>query len=185
MELYKAEDRIKQKYVDTVQNMSHQELKKFNKSKYKELVLAELKQLVPEADETQLTETAQCVSNALDREAKSQLQKDARDSTVSRKASAMLSKIVIAELDNTLLVDATQFPVVSQLLLHEAVNSARDDDAADTDFNGYDIAQDTQMENLDSERKSELNDSITLLKQLASNDDEILRHPQNVKSTPD
>ena len=43
----------------------------------------------------------------------------------------MLSKTVIAELDNTLLVDVTQFPVVSQRLLHEAVNSARDDDAAD------------------------------------------------------
>ena len=77
-------------------------------SKYKELVLAELKQLVPEAGETQLTETAQCFSIALDREAKSQLQNGVRDSMITRNTSAILSETVIAELYKTLLVDGTQ-----------------------------------------------------------------------------
>ena len=107
-DLYEMEDIVKKKYMDIIKNMSRVELKKFSPGEYQKLVLSDLTKALPSTDGSRLKETAQCILNAIEREAKSQQRSGARESAASRKSSNLLSDTVIAELDTTLGIDPTQ-----------------------------------------------------------------------------
>ena len=175
---HEMEETLKKKPTDIIKNMSRVELKKFTKGEYQKLVPKELKQFLPNIEGSKLKETAQYISNALDRQAKSQLNSETLDSVATRKASTLLSDIVIAELDTTHCVDPTQPPAVTERSGHEEAEIINDDDTADTDVSDDDITFDSQVDPLTGDNKSDLNDSITQLKQLVCNDDEV---PANFK----
>lgn len=85
-ELDCVEDSLKEKYLGIVKNMSHVELKKFNKSEYKAMVLDDMSKRLPGYEKSQLAETAHYVSNALNNEAQSQLKRKSmflKDSSIS------------------------------------------------------------------------------------------------------
>ena len=148
-DLYEIEDTLKKKYIDMVKNMSRLELKKFSAGEYQKLVLAELTKSLPRIDGTKLKETAECISNALEREVKSQLRNGARESAASQQTSTLLSDTVIADFETTLGVDTTQTPADPEQFSCEE----SDDDAAE-----HDVSDDDENPN----------DSVTRLKQLAS-----------------
>ena len=146
-ELMRAEESVKQEYLECVKNLSHIELKKFNKNEYAELVFQDLHKLLPDFETSQLRETAHYVSNALNNEAKHQLMKKSRNVTTAKdNNSALLSSTVLEDLDKTTLLDA------------ESVNSI-DKVETQTDSNS------TVCEPTDP-----LNDSITQLKQRVQNE---------------
>ena len=70
-DLYEMEDIVKKKYMDIIKNMSRVELKKFSPGEYQKLVLSDLTKALPSTDGSRLKETAQCILNAIEREAKS------------------------------------------------------------------------------------------------------------------
>ena len=72
-ELNKAEDAMKSKYLPLIRNLSHVELKHFNKNDYKKKILRDMSKLHPSNDTTVLDGYAQCVSNALQSEAQTLL----------------------------------------------------------------------------------------------------------------
>ena len=76
LELYKVEEIIKQEFLELVRNLSHVELKKFNKNEYKKKAQKELCKLLPKYEKSKLSETAQCISNALQSEAENKCVKD-------------------------------------------------------------------------------------------------------------
>ena len=136
-----------QDYLECVKNLSHIELKKFNKNEYAELVFQDLHKLLPDFENSQLRETAHYVSNALNNEAKHQLMKKSRNVTTAKdNNSTLLSSTVLEDLDKTTLLDA------------ESVNSI-DKVETQTDSNS------TVCEPTDP-----LNDSITQLKQTVQNE---------------
>lgn len=158
------EDTLKKKYIDLVKNMSRLELKKFSAGEYQKLILAELTKLLPSIDGTKLKETAQCISNALEREVKAQLRSGARESAASRKTSTLLSDTVIADFESTLGVDQTQPPADSD----QSSCEESDDDATETDVSDDDMSS---------------NDSVTKLKQLASSVEEMPINSKTAKTS--
>ena len=159
-ELIKCEDELKEKYFGILRTMSHLELKKFSIGKYQEKLLKELKQKLPtNNNETQLSETAQCIANALDREAASQIKSRARESASVKKMSALLSDTVIADLDTSLQVDITQGRDITASPNHKCDN-----------FNeGNDSGEETESESeTDMQQDHDPNTSITQLKQVAT-----------------
>ena len=92
-ELLKAEESIKEKYIELIKTLSFLELKRFNKAEYASLVLSDMVKLLPEFDKSQLKETAHYVSNALNNEAQHQLKLKSRASvTVRDNHSKLLSR---------------------------------------------------------------------------------------------
>ena len=65
LELYRHEDAVKQNLLEQVKNLSHVELKKFNKTEYKKKAFKELCKSLPKFDKSKLDENSQCISNAL------------------------------------------------------------------------------------------------------------------------
>lgn len=53
-ELMKAEESVKQKYLELVKSMSQSEMRSFQKHDYQKLVQNEMMQLLPEFDKEQL-----------------------------------------------------------------------------------------------------------------------------------
>ena len=154
-ELIKYEDELKEKHTGILRIMSHVELKKFNQGKYHSKLLKELEQKLPmNNDKTQLIETAQCIVNALEREAASLIKSRARESTSVKKVSALLSDTVIADFDTTLQMNASQGA-----------------DATDPPDNACDDLSDDDGDN-DSGDETEndcgLDTSITQLKQIVT-----------------
>ena len=142
-ELLKAEDSVKQKYLDIVADLSVKELKKFKKNEYQKLVLIDLMELLPDFEKSQLNETAHYVSNALNNSVQRLLPKKQRDPSINRKRSTvLLSDTVLEDLDTTMQPANSQIAVESELqpgLQHESEGD-----------------------------QSEMNDSITILKQTIS-----------------
>ena len=91
---------MKQTLLEQVSSLSHVELKKFNKTDYKKKALKKLGKLLPSYEKSKLSETAQCISNALQSAAEEQLRKRSRECTPRR--SSLLSDTVIEELNTTL-----------------------------------------------------------------------------------
>ena len=60
-----VEDTLKQKYIEIVSNLSYTEQNSFKKTDYKQLVLNEMSDMLRTYNKTQLKETAQYISNAL------------------------------------------------------------------------------------------------------------------------
>ena len=142
-ELLKAEDSVKQKYLDIVADLSVKELKKLKKNEYQQLVLIDLMELLPDFEKSQLNETAHYVSNALNNSVQRLLPKKQRDPSINRKRSTvLLSDTVLEDLDTTMQPANSQIAVESELqpgLQHESEGD-----------------------------QSEMNDSITILKQTIS-----------------
>ena len=154
-ELIKYEDELKEKHTGILRNMSHVELKKFNQGKYHSKLLKELEQKLPmNNDETQLIETAQCIVNALEREAASLIKSRTRESTSAKKVSALLSDTVIADLDTTLQMNASQGA-----------------DATDPPDNACDDDGDNDSGD-ETENDCGLDTSITQLKQIVTSNNE-------------
>ena len=80
----RVEESVKQDYLECVKNLSHIELKKFNKNEYAELVFQDIHKLLPDIEASHLRETAHYVSNALNNEAKHQLMKKSRNVTTAK-----------------------------------------------------------------------------------------------------
>ena len=174
-ELIKCEDELKEKYFGILRTMSHLELKKFSMGKYQEKLLKELKQKFPtNNNETQLSETAQCIANALDREAASQTKSRARESASVKKVSALLSDTVIADLDTTLQVDITQGNGITASPNHKC-----------DDFNeGNDSGEETESESeTDMQQDHDPNTSITQLKQVSKSKNKSTGRLKTTKSS--
>ena len=153
-----AEDEIKVKYTGFIKTMSHIELKSFDKTKYQKLALTELKHMFPNLNETKLRETARCISNALDSEAKSQRRARSRDTATTTKTSNQLSETFIADLETTMQPEATY-------------TSGTDSDVdGDDDCETDDSDEETESENERSvnEAAPSHNDSTTQLKKAAT-----------------
>ena len=165
-DLYEMEDIVKKKYMDIIKNMSRVELKKFSPGEYQKLVLSDLTKALPSTDGSRLKETAQCILNAIEREAKSQQRSGARESAASRKSSNLLSDTVIAELDTTLGIDPTQKSADSE----QFSCGESDDDSAESDVSDDELIADSQSDQLCS--ATDLDDSVTKVKKLASSIEE-------------
>lgn len=169
-ELNHAEDLLKEQYLTVIRNMSHVELKKFNKYDYKKKVIRDMSKMHPAYDITDLDGYAQCVSNALNSEVQSLLNSRSRAQTVSDKSdSTELSNTFLEELDTTMRSD-TDIGSQSQL---SSTTTMNDDDDQD-DFNDDDDDEDSDDES-DSADHSQTNgatpsfdDSVTLLKEVHS-----------------
>lgn len=176
-ELSEIEDALKSKYTDIIKGLSHLELKAYSQEGYKKLVKKELKQLVPDLENIKLEVMTQCISNTLRREAKAQLNKRSREKA-AQSTSAMLSKTVIEELDITMREDTSH-----QSSREQVEESSYYDTDDDDDVSNDDETLESESCILNSNNKSDLNDSITCLKQLASS----VNEPQsstNATSTP-
>ena len=157
------EDTLKRKHTDLFKNMARIELKTFFKDEYQKLVLSELSLSIPNIDGSKLKDTAQGISNALNKEVKPQLRGSACKSTASHKSPCMLSDMIITiKLETTLQAVSTQPPLDSK-------NSSCEESDNDLVWNVnsiYEIVRDSL-----TDHQVNLNDSITRLKQLASADD--------------
>ena len=105
-ELLKAEESVKEKYIELIKTFSFLELKRFNKAEYAGLVLSDMVKLLPEFDKSQLKETAHYVSNALNNEAQHQLKLKSRASgTMRDNHPKLLSSTVLEDLELTMRTD--------------------------------------------------------------------------------
>ena len=105
-ELLKAEESVKEKYIELIKTFSFLELKRFNKAEYAGLVLSDMVKLLPEFDKSQLKETAHYVSNALNNEAQHQLKLKSRVSgTMRDNHPKLLSSTVLEDLELTMRTD--------------------------------------------------------------------------------
>ena len=68
-QLEKADDTLRPKYRQILDTLSINELKRFDKHKYKLMIMSEITELVPDANSKQVDETAQYISNHLGNEA--------------------------------------------------------------------------------------------------------------------
>ena len=123
LDLNRAEDLMKEKYLQVVRNMSHLELKQFSKADYKKKVTGDMLQLLPNHDTAVLSDNAQCVSNALNREVQTLLSKRTRTSNISETpTSPSLSYTFINELETTMETDTTvnnQTPVTQTVVVDD------------------------------------------------------------------
>ena len=105
-ELLKAEESVKEKYIELIKTFSFLELKRFNKAEYAGLVLSDMVKLLLEFDKSQLKETAHYVSNALNNEAQHQLKLKSRASgTMRDNHPKLLSSTVLEDLELTMRTD--------------------------------------------------------------------------------
>ena len=70
--LNEVEKDVKEKYLDIVRSLSYEELKKFNKFTYKNLVAEEMALILPDVNKKTIEDTAHYISNALNNEAQTQ-----------------------------------------------------------------------------------------------------------------
>ena len=184
------ENTLKQKYTDIVKTLKQAELKKFNKTVFKDRALQDLKSAFPDPKhQKRLDVTALCIANALDREAKELLRQN-RETTSRDHVSSLLSSTVIADLDNTLTTDVNDTSDVQHRKSHdEYVNDAGHGDMADeegvsegegeqTVNNHYDVSDGEANDSL-----QQLDSSITLLKQIATTSDKSKSNKENTKNT--
>lgn len=149
-ELLKAEESVKEKYIELVKTFSFLELKRFNKAEYAGLVLSDMVKLLPEFDKSQLKETAHYVSNALNNEAQHQLKLKSRASATMRdNHPKLLSSTVLEDLELTMRSD-----------------SGEDINHTISDYNeNTDNSDDSDLSTSTVESTIQLDDSQTNLKQ--------------------
>jgi hypothetical protein len=70
--LLDLETTLREKHRIIIQNMSIRELKSFSKVKYRELLVSEMGELLPQFEESEITSTCQCIANALNSECEDQ-----------------------------------------------------------------------------------------------------------------
>ena len=150
LELYRHEDAVKQLLIEQVRNLSHVELKKFNKSEYKKKAMKELCKLLPKFEKSKLDETSQCISNALQSAVNEQVRKRSRECTPSRSIVNLLSNTVIDDFNTTLQIDDTD----------SNLNTHNESELSDLNHESNDDEND---------ETANVNDSITQLKQVINN----------------
>ena len=102
-ELLRVEESVKDRFLDLVRNFSHQELKKFKKSEYAEMIFQDMSKLLPGFDKKQLRETAHYVSNAVNSEASRELSKRSTNiASTKENNTALLSLTVLDDFENTM-----------------------------------------------------------------------------------
>ena len=69
-QLEEADESLRSKFLEIVESLSLTELKRFDKFKYKAMVMSEMTDIVPEADKNDIDDKAQYVSNMLNTRAK-------------------------------------------------------------------------------------------------------------------
>ena len=94
LEIYKVEETVMQEFFEIVKNLSHVELRRFNKNEYKKRALKELSKLLPKYEKFKLTETAKCIANALLSDVQEQLRKRIREYTSSKTEQTQFLKIL-------------------------------------------------------------------------------------------
>lgn len=62
------ENSIKSEYMEMIQSLSLTELKSFNKHTYKEMMIPQMKKLLPDISDTIISSTCHYISNALNNE---------------------------------------------------------------------------------------------------------------------
>ena len=183
LDLNRAEDLMKEKYLKVVRNMSHLELKQFSKADYKKKVTRDMVQLLPNHDTAVLSDYAQCVSNALSREVQFLLSKRTRTSNIAETpTSPIISNTFINELETTMETDNTvnnQTPFTQTVVVDDDYSDSGDysDNNSDKSDNECDICDSIeagensycdQSQNCDDDATDCLNDSVTHLKQAYS-----------------
>ena len=170
---------MKKKYLPLIRNMSHVELKKFNKADYKKKVIRDILKMLPSYKTTDVDGYAQCVSNALQHEVNLLLKKRVRTQSLSDATEpSALSETLLEALDLTMHADSidASHELSPQVILvadgengDEGVNDDDDDDDNDDecDEKQNDNAKQSNCENESpsSDRVNPLDDSITHLKQ--------------------
>ena len=182
-DLNRAEDLMKEKYLQVVRNISHLELKQFSKADYKKKVTRDMVQLLPNHDTAVLSDYAQCVSNALNREVQSLLSKRTRTSNIAETpTSPIISNTFINELETTMETDTTvnnQTPFTQTVVVDDdySDNGNYSDNNSDHSDNECDICDSIdagensycdQSQNCNDDATDCLNDSVTHLKQAYS-----------------
>ena len=155
--LLSAEDSLKEKHLGFVKQMPYVDLKKFSTGKnFKQNVIDELAELLPDHPTSVLTETAQCISNAVYREAKSLLnrkQREPKPDNTSTK-NPLQTDTVLQDLDTTMQPDVD---VDTDCITLNESETTETGDCEVGDENCSDPSVDQTVECL--------NDSITILKQ--------------------
>ena len=142
-ELYNVEEIIKQELLEKIKCFSHVELKQFNKSDCKKKALKELGRLLPKYEKGKLSETAQCISNAMQSEVQERMRKKSREHRASNNA---ISESILNAFDSTIqLEDTDECLSLENTCSVNMENTTQTDTQADNVVNGH-------------------NDSITILK---------------------
>ena len=167
-ELNRAEDSMKAKYIPLIRNMSHVELKKFNKDEYKKKVMRDMSKMLPSYQTTEFDGYAQCVSNALQNEVKSLLNSRVRMHSASEAAEPPdISETFLGALDLTMHADIfdTSKEPLSQVSLDADDENDNGDEAGDDNEAECDEGTDCENESLPNASVIHLDDSITKLKE--------------------
>ena len=67
--LQKLDDSLRIKYMEIIESLTINELKRFDKNKYKTLIMSDILQVLPNTDKQVVDDTAQYISNMLGNEA--------------------------------------------------------------------------------------------------------------------
>ena len=154
-----AEDSLKGKHLSIVKQMSYVDLKRFSTGKqFKQSLIDELTELLSDHSMSHLTETAQCISNAVYREVTSLINRKQRetqtDNTRTSTGNPLLSETILQDLNTTLQPDVD---VENECIQLNESETSETDDCEVNDENRSDPRADQIVECLD--------DSITKLKQ--------------------
>ena len=105
-ELMRVEESVQEKFVELIRNLSHLEMKNFQKHKYAEIVFQDMSKLLPNIDKKQLKLTSHYISNALDSERKHELGERSRKGNAPKdRNAALLSSTVLEDFEETMLPD--------------------------------------------------------------------------------
>ena len=96
-ELMRVEESVKEKFAELIRNLSHLELKKFQKHEYAEMVFQDMLKLLPNIDKKQLKLTSHYISNALDTERKRELGERSRKGNAPKDRNAALLSSTVRE----------------------------------------------------------------------------------------
>ena len=162
-QLRSVEDSLKEKHLDAIRRMCYTDLKEFTKGKFKQCVSDEMIALLPGHSVSRITETAQCIANAVSREVKSLLTKKQQQpqKDTSSTVTNLLSDTFVHDLDSTLQADDE----LSKEQVHEQEHITVDD--CDDDLCDINDSQPptSQTSSTASKTGEPLNDSITKLKE--------------------
>ena len=70
-QLDKTDEKLRHKYFEVVKSLELEELKHFNKMRYREMAITDFTEQHPDADKNDIDSYAQCLCNYLNSEAKS------------------------------------------------------------------------------------------------------------------
>ena len=188
-QLEKLDDVLRKKYLDIVRSLDLDDLKHFNKCRYKKMIMTDIAEKIPSADKKDIDSYAQCISNNLQNEskrlksqkiAKSQHKLSKRKSTLRDRMKQDDNNIVINLDTSENQTEAEHHPESNQ---NELTNSILE--KLDKTFDVNDTLSSTiTVTCLDETYEEPLDDSITQLKTV--NQPQTMTKPnQNVTTIDD